>query len=83
MVIASIFLGTFVMILDTNIIGVVVPKISSDFHALEAVAWYGSAYPLTTTAFQQAFGNLYKIFSIENTHRIYIVIFGGWHPPQI
>ncbi|KAL2045436.1 hypothetical protein ABVK25_012100 [Lepraria finkii] len=76
-VIASIILGTFVMVLDTNIIGVAVPKILSDFHALEAVAWYGSAYPLTTTGFQQAFGNLYKIFSIENTPRIYIVIFGG------
>ena len=68
---------TFVMALDTNIIGVAVPKTSSDLHALEAVAWYGSAYLLTITAFQQAFGNLYKFFSIENTYRICIVIFEG------
>ena len=77
MVITSLYLGTFLMALDTNIIGVAVPKISSDFHALEAVAWYGSAYLLTITAFQPAFGNLYKFFNIENTYRTSIVVFEG------
>jgi MFS family permease len=77
MVIVSLYLGTFVMALDTNIIGVAVPKISSDFQALEDVAWYGSAYLLTITAFQPAFGNVYKYFSIEGTYRSCIVIFEG------
>ena len=72
MVIASLYLGTFVMVLDTNIFGVAVPK---DFYALEAVSWYGSAYLLTITAFQPAFGNLYNFFSIENTYRTCIIIF--------
>lgn len=75
MVIMSLYLGTFVMALDTNIIGVAVPKISSEFQALEDVAWYGSAYLLTVTAFQPAFGNLYKFFSIEGTYRACIVVF--------
>lgn len=77
MVIASLYLGTFVMALDTNIIGVAVPKISSEFHALEDVAWYGSAYLLTVTAFQPAFGTIYKFFSVEGTYRICIVMFEG------
>ena len=77
MVIMSLYLGTFVMALDTNIIGVAVPKISSEFKALEDVAWYGSAYLLTVTAFQPAFGNLYKFFSIEGTYRTCIAVFEG------
>ena len=74
-VILSLYLGAFVMALDTNIINVALPKISSEFHALEDVAWYGSAYLLTVTAFQPAFGNLYKYFDIENTYKICIIIF--------
>lgn len=77
MVITSLYLGTFVMALDTNIIGVAVPKISSEFQALEDVAWYGSAYLLTITAFQPAFGTMYKFFSVEGTYRICIVVFEG------
>lgn len=77
MVITSLYLGTFVMALDTNIIGVAVPKISSEFHALEDVAWYGSAYLLTVTAFQPAFGTVYKFFSVQGTYRVCIVVFEG------
>ncbi|KAI9878025.1 MAG: hypothetical protein M1830_002145 [Pleopsidium flavum] len=75
MVIVSLYLGTFVMALDTNIIGVAVPKISSEFQALEDVAWYGSAYLLAITAFQPAFGNVYKFFSVQGTYRTCIVVF--------
>ena len=74
-VILSLYLGAFVMALDTNIINVALPKITSDFHSLEDVAWYGSAYLLTVTSFQPAFGNLYKFFDIENTYKTCIVIF--------
>lgn len=77
MVITSLYLGTFVMALDTNIIGVAVPKISAEFQALEDVAWYGSAYLLTVTAFQPAFGVMYKFFSVEGTYRVCIVVFEG------
>ena len=63
------------MALDTNIINVAVPKITSDFHALEDVAWYGSAYLLTVTSFQPAFGTLYKFFNIENTYKGCLVTF--------
>lgn len=75
--IASLYLGTFVMALDTNIINVAVPKISADFDALEQVAWYGSAYLLTLTACQTAFGTLYKYFDITVVYRSCIFIFEG------
>lgn len=76
-VILSFDLGAFVMALDKNIINVAVPKITSDFHALEDVAWYGSAYLLTVTSFQPDFGSLYKFFDIENTYKGCIVTFEG------
>ena len=79
-VILSLYLGAFVMALDTNIINVAVPMIATDFHMLDDVAWYGSAYLLTVTAFQPAFGNLYKFFHIENTYRSCIVVFESLFP---
>ncbi|KAL8934498.1 MAG: hypothetical protein Q9216_005883 [Gyalolechia sp. 2 TL-2023] len=63
------------MALDINIINVAVPKIASDFRALEDVAWYGAAYLLTVTAFQPAFGNIYKYFDVEVTYKICLAVF--------
>lgn len=73
----SLCLGTFLMALDINIIGVAVPRISSVFKALGDIAWYGSAYLLTVTAFQPTFGNIYKFFNVKYTYLISIFIFEG------
>lgn len=76
-VIFSLFLGAFLIALDTNIIGVAVPVITSEFQSLQDVSWYGAAYLLTITAFQPAFGTIYKFFNIETTYRTCVVIFEG------
>lgn len=76
-VIASLCLGTFLLALDMNIIGVAVPKITSTFHSLEDVAWYGSVYLLTLTAFQPLFGNLYKYFGTKAIYLSSIALFEG------
>lgn len=74
-VITSLFLGAFLIALDTNIINVAIPKISTEFHSLEDIAWYGTAYLLTITAFQPSFGTLYKHFKIDTVYRTSIIIF--------
>ncbi|KAE8383845.1 major facilitator superfamily domain-containing protein [Aspergillus bertholletiae] len=74
-VIFSLFLGVFVVSLDTSIIGVVIPSISSHFHALDDAAWYGSAYLLTITAFQPLMGSMYKFFKVELVFQICLVVF--------
>lgn len=74
-VITSLCLGTFLMALDVNIIGVAVPTISSQFQSLEDVAWYGSAYLLTVTAFQPIMGFIFKYFRVRMTYLICIFIF--------
>ncbi|KAF2470380.1 MFS general substrate transporter [Lindgomyces ingoldianus] len=74
-IITSLFFGSFLIALDTNIINVAIPRISSDFHSLGDIAWYGTAYLLTITAFQPIFGSLYKFFSTSVVYKVSIVIF--------
>ncbi|KAF7861434.1 hypothetical protein EAF04_007999 [Stromatinia cepivora] len=74
-VITSLTLGIFLIALDTTIIGVAIPKITSDFRNLDDIAWFGSAYLLTVTAFQPSFGTLYKFFNAKYVYLVSIVIF--------
>lgn len=76
-ILVSLFLGTFLVAIDTTIVSVAIPKISSQFHALDDVGWYGSAYLVTTTAFQPAGGTMYKLFNAKWVYLIAIVIFEG------
>ena len=76
-ILLSLFLGTFLVAIDTTIVSVAIPKISSQFHALNDVGWYGSAYLITITAFQPAGGTLYKFFNVKWVYLIAIVVFEG------
>ncbi len=73
----SLCLGTFLVALDINIIGVAVPKISAVFNSLDDIAWYGSAYLLTVTAFQPIMGFNFKYFNVRATYLTSILIFEG------
>ncbi|KAI0388402.1 major facilitator superfamily domain-containing protein [Xylariaceae sp. FL0594] len=42
----ALMLGVFCVSLDNNIIGVAIPRITDEFHSLDDVGWYGSAYLL-------------------------------------
>lgn len=76
----SLCLGTFLVAVDVNIIGVAVPKISAVFGSLDDIAWYGSAYLLTITAFQPVTGFVYKYFNVRITYLCCIIIFEGKNP---
>lgn len=76
-VIACLFFGDFLIAIDTNIINVAIPKISSEFHSLQDVAWYGTAYLITLTAFQPIYGTMYKSFNTDAIYRASILIFEG------
>ena len=73
----SLCLGTFLVALDVNVIGVAVPKITAVFKSLDDIAWYGSAYLLTVTAFQPMTGFVYKFFSVRITYLSSILVFEG------
>ncbi|KAJ3578732.1 hypothetical protein NPX13_g1830 [Xylaria arbuscula] len=74
-VIGSLCLGIFLLGLDQNIIGVAIPRITTEFRALDDIAWYASAYLLTITAFQPFFGNLYKYFNAKVVYVVSLLIF--------
>lgn len=76
----SLCLGTFLVALDVNIIGVAVPRIATAFRSLDDVAWYGSGYLLTVTAFQPTMGVIYKYFDVRLTYISVIFIFEGEGP---
>lgn len=82
-VILSLCLGILLFGLDVNIIGTAIPQITTDFHSLPDVSWYGSAYLLTVTAFQPLFGNMYKFFTAKLVYLGSLLVFEGEQYPQL
>ena len=74
-VILSLTFGLFLVALDTTIIGVATPKITTEFRSLNDIGWYGSAYLLAVTAFQPTFGSFYKHFNLKVVYLSSILIF--------
>ncbi|KAJ5792036.1 MFS toxin efflux pump [Penicillium pulvis] len=65
MIVLAIYLAAFLVALDQTIIGVAIPKITDQFKSITDIAWYGSAYFLTSTALQPSYGRIYKVFSVK------------------
>lgn len=76
-VILSLCIGTLLVAIDTTIISVAIPHIATDFTAFSHIGWYGSAYLFTVTAFQPAFGSVYRFFDAKWTYLSSVVIFEG------
>ncbi|KAI1098361.1 putative efflux pump antibiotic resistance protein [Jackrogersella minutella] len=61
-VMAAIYLASFLVTLDQNIISTAIPRITDEFHSLDDVGWYGTAYILTLCSFQLLAGKIYKFY---------------------
>ncbi|KAF2206636.1 hypothetical protein CERZMDRAFT_52765 [Cercospora zeae-maydis SCOH1-5] len=68
-------LTIFCIALDSTIIATAIPKITDDFSSINDIGWYGSAYFLTTCAFQLFFGKLYTFFSLKLVFVIALSLF--------
>ncbi|KAF4637551.1 hypothetical protein G7Y89_g520 [Cudoniella acicularis] len=57
-------LGTafFLVTLDRNILATVIPQITDEFHSIEDIGWYASAYMLTGSSFVLLFGKIYTFY---------------------
>ncbi|CAG9988255.1 unnamed protein product [Clonostachys byssicola] len=71
----SLTVGTLLVAIDTTIISVAIPQIATDFTAFSHVGWYGSAYLFTVTAFQPAFGSVFRFFNAKWAYLGSVVIF--------
>ena len=73
----SLMMGTFLIALDGLIIGTAIPTITSQFHSLDDVGWYGSAYLMTLTALGPLIGKTYKLGNPKVVYLVCVAIFEG------
>ncbi|KAF2437260.1 MFS general substrate transporter [Karstenula rhodostoma CBS 690.94] len=64
-IVIALVLGMFLASLDMTIIGTAIPRITDQFHSLDDVGWYGSAFFLAMAAFQATWGKVYKFFDLK------------------
>jgi hypothetical protein len=71
----TLALGMFLVGVDSSIIGVVTPRITTAFHSMDDIAWYGSGYMLPHTVLQPTLGTFYKSFHVTYVYFFSVVIF--------
>ncbi|USP81914.1 hypothetical protein yc1106_09188 [Curvularia clavata] len=75
LVLIGLVLAIFLASLDFTILSTAIPKITDEFHSLEDIAWYGSAFFVTTAATQASWGKLYTFFPLKWTYLVSIGLF--------
>ncbi len=75
MVVLALVLSIFLVSLDMTIVATAIPRITDQFHSLDQVGWYGSAFFLTIGSFQSTWGKAYKYFPLKTAFLISIFIF--------
>ncbi|KAJ9133828.1 MFS multidrug transporter [Pleurostoma richardsiae] len=75
LIIFAITLCCFLMLLDSSILSTAVPVITNDFHALEDIGWYVSAYQLALSALQPLTGKFFTYFSLKWTFLVFFGLF--------
>ncbi|KAL3426665.1 hypothetical protein PVAG01_00174 [Phlyctema vagabunda] len=64
-VVVSLLSAIFCVSLDSTILATVIPSITSDFDTIEDIAWYGSAYLLTSCSLQMFYAKLYTYHNVK------------------
>lgn len=54
-----------IVLQDTTVLATAIPKITTRFHSLDDVGWYGSSYLFSTCAVQLQFGKIYSLFATK------------------
>ncbi|GAB1518145.1 hypothetical protein RhiTH_001204 [Rhizoctonia solani] len=63
-IVVACILVTFLLVaLDQTILATAIPRITSDFHALDEVTWIASVYFITQASFMLVFGQLTSVIS--------------------
>ncbi|KAG4255615.1 hypothetical protein LB506_005868 [Fusarium annulatum] len=75
LVMGAVSIASFLVLLDTSIIATAIPQITSDFHSLKDISWYGSAYQLSSAVIQPLVGKLYTQFSLKWVYLAFFAIF--------
>ncbi|EXL64750.1 hypothetical protein FOPG_18996 [Fusarium oxysporum f. sp. conglutinans race 2 54008] len=70
----SITLAAFLMLLDTAIVVIAIPRITTEFHSLQDIGWYGISYNLASAALLPMSGKLYTYFKLKWTFLVFLVL---------
>jgi MFS family permease len=71
----GLLLSIFLAALDSTIISTAIPSITTQFGGISNIAWYGSSYMITNTAFQSSWGKAYDYFSLKKTFLLAVLVF--------
>ncbi|OAQ92417.1 MFS transporter [Purpureocillium lilacinum] len=75
LVMSSLITASFLVLLDNAIVATAIPKITSQFHSLEDISWYGSAFQLASAAIQPLVGKIYTQFRLKHVYLAFFFIF--------
>ncbi|KAK3311952.1 putative efflux pump antibiotic resistance protein [Apodospora peruviana] len=75
LLILSVTLAVFLLLLDMSIIVTAIPQITTDFHSLVDIGWYGSAYNFSSAAFIPLAGRVYTSFKAKPTFICFLAVF--------
>ncbi|KAJ6013955.1 hypothetical protein N7540_008546 [Penicillium herquei] len=62
LIMLALYISMFLVSLDRLIVGTATPKITDEFHSVNDIGWYGSAYLLTSSASQLVYGRIYTFY---------------------
>lgn len=71
----GISLAAFLVALDRTIIATAIPRITDEFDSPADVGWYGSAYLLTSCAFQPTYGRVFSQFDVRWSFVVTLALF--------
>ncbi|KAK3329968.1 major facilitator superfamily transporter [Apodospora peruviana] len=74
-ILLGLVLSFFLSALDMSIIGTAAPSITTEFHSVPDVGWYGSSFAITLAAFQSHWGKAYLYFPLKWSFLCSIFIF--------
>ncbi|KAK3681283.1 major facilitator superfamily domain-containing protein [Podospora appendiculata] len=65
----------FLALLDSSIISTAIPVITSEFHSMLDIGWYGAAYQLANACMQPLAGKFFTFFNSKPTFLVFFAIF--------
>ena len=71
----ALVMSILLVALDLTIIATAIPSITDDFHSLQDIGWYGSAFFLTIASFQTMWGKAYKYFPLKPAFLCSVFVF--------
>lgn len=72
-IVLALILAIFLASLDMTIVATAIPKITDEFHGIDKVSWYGSAFFMTNGSFQSSWGKGYRYFPLKTTFLLSII----------